>query len=168
MVKQRIVLGHVISERGIKVYKAKCWGIKDVSTYDSQAYGPTPFSPRDSHGSCQSVEQGDYKRLIYLYSLTTQNLTMIRLENDYTTLERTIKPTRYERDTCPWVYDTWTCNRFKQENRSNLSGVVTTVSPFPSPRTVTTRRYSWLDLWWTRRIEWFQGSIEALLPFMAW
>jgi hypothetical protein len=32
--------------------------------------------------------------LIYLYSLTTQTLTMIRLENDYTTLERTIKLTR--------------------------------------------------------------------------
>jgi hypothetical protein len=31
---------------------------------------------------------------------------MIELENDYTTLEGTIKPTRYERDTCPWVYDT--------------------------------------------------------------
>jgi hypothetical protein len=44
--------------------------------------------------------------LIYLYSLITQTLTMIRLENVYTTLERMIKPTRYERDTCPWVYDT--------------------------------------------------------------
>jgi hypothetical protein len=32
--------------------------------------------------------------LIYLYSLTTQTLTMIRLENDYTTLERMIKLTR--------------------------------------------------------------------------
>jgi hypothetical protein len=32
--------------------------------------------------------------LIYLYSLTTQTLTMIRLENYYATLERTIKPTR--------------------------------------------------------------------------
>jgi hypothetical protein len=31
---------------------------------------------------------------------------MIKIENNYTTLERTIKPTRYERDTCPWVYDT--------------------------------------------------------------
>jgi hypothetical protein len=40
---------------------------------------------------------------------------MIKLENDYTTLERMIKPTRYERDTCPWV------------------GVVTMISPFPSP-----------------------------------
>jgi hypothetical protein len=56
---------------------------------------------------------------------------MIRLENDYTTLERTIKPTIYEKDTCPWVYDTWTSNRFKHENQSNLSGVVTTISPFP-------------------------------------
>jgi hypothetical protein len=44
--------------------------LKDVSTYDPQAYGPTPFSPRDSLGSCQSEEQGDYKRLIYFYSLT--------------------------------------------------------------------------------------------------
>jgi hypothetical protein len=59
-----------------------CWRIKDVSTYDPQAYGPTPFSPRDSQGSCESAEQGDYKRLIYLYSLATQTLTMIRLEND--------------------------------------------------------------------------------------
>jgi hypothetical protein len=71
-----------------------CWWIKDVSTYDPQAYGPTPFSPRDSQGSCQSAEQGDYKRLIYLYSLTTQTLTMIKLENDHTTLERTIKLSR--------------------------------------------------------------------------
>jgi hypothetical protein len=57
-----------------------CWRIKVVSTYDPQAYGPTPFSPRDSQGSCQSAEQGDYKCLIYLYSLTTQTLTMIKLE----------------------------------------------------------------------------------------
>jgi hypothetical protein len=34
--------------------------------------------------------------LIYLYSLTTQTLTMIKLKNDYTTLERTIKLTRYK------------------------------------------------------------------------
>jgi hypothetical protein len=27
----------------------------------SEAYGPTPFSSRDSLGSCQSAEQGDYK-----------------------------------------------------------------------------------------------------------
>jgi hypothetical protein len=33
---------------------------KLVSTYDPQAYGPTPFSPRDSQGSRQSAEQGDY------------------------------------------------------------------------------------------------------------
>jgi hypothetical protein len=33
---------------------------------------PTPFSPRDSQGSCQSAEQGDYKRSIYLHTLTTQ------------------------------------------------------------------------------------------------
>jgi hypothetical protein len=31
---------------------------------------------------------------------------MTKLENYYTTVERTIKPTRYERDTCPRVYDT--------------------------------------------------------------
>jgi hypothetical protein len=55
---------------------------KNVSLYDPQAYGPTPFSPRDSEGSCQSAEQGDYKRLIYLYTLATQTLTMIKLEND--------------------------------------------------------------------------------------
>jgi hypothetical protein len=36
-----------------------CWRIKLVTTYDLQAYGPTPFSPRDSQGSCQSAEQGD-------------------------------------------------------------------------------------------------------------
>jgi hypothetical protein len=29
--------------------------------------------------------------LIYLYLLTTQTLTKVKLENDYTTLERTIK-----------------------------------------------------------------------------
>jgi hypothetical protein len=49
------------------------WRIKFVSTYDPQAYGPTPFSPRDSLGSCQSAEQGDYKRLIYLYLLNYPN-----------------------------------------------------------------------------------------------
>jgi hypothetical protein len=43
---------------------------------------PTPFSPRDSHGSCQSAEQGDYKRSIYLYTLATQTLNMIKLENN--------------------------------------------------------------------------------------
>jgi hypothetical protein len=43
-------------------------------------------------------------------------------------------------DTRPWVYDTITCNRFEHENQSNLSGVVTTVSPFPSSRTITMRR----------------------------
>jgi hypothetical protein len=37
-----------------------CWRIKLISTYDPQAYGPIPFSPRDSQGSCQSAEQGDY------------------------------------------------------------------------------------------------------------
>jgi hypothetical protein len=58
---------------------------------------------------------------------------MVKLENNYTTLERTIKPTRYERDTRPWVYDARTCNHLKHENQSNLPGVVTTVSPFPSP-----------------------------------
>jgi hypothetical protein len=88
----------------------------------------------------------------------------VKLENNYVTLERTIKPTRYVKDTCPRVYGTWTCNHITYENRSNLSGVVTTVSPFPSPRTVTMQRYSWLDLWWTRRVEWIQGSIEILLP----
>jgi hypothetical protein len=62
--------------------KGACLRIKDVSTYDPQAYEPTPFSPWDSQGSCQSAEQGDYKRLIYLYSLTTQTLIMIKLEND--------------------------------------------------------------------------------------
>jgi hypothetical protein len=61
--------------------KGACSRIKDVSAYDPQAYGPTPFSPRDSQGFSQSAEQGDYKRLIYLYSLTTQTLTMIKLEN---------------------------------------------------------------------------------------
>jgi hypothetical protein len=73
---------------------AFCWQIKDVSTYDLQAYEPITFSPRDSLGSCQSAEQGDYKRLIYFYSLTTQTLSMVKLENDYTTLERTIKLSR--------------------------------------------------------------------------
>jgi hypothetical protein len=70
-------------------------------------------------------------------------------------------------DTRPWVYDTRTCNRFDHENQSNISGVVTTVSPFPSSRTLTTRRYSWLDLWWTRRVEWIKGSIGTLTLFTA-
>jgi hypothetical protein len=116
-----------------------CWRIKDVSTYDPQAYRPTPFSPRDSQGSCQSAEQGDYKRLIYFYSLTTQTLTMIRLENDYTTLERMIKLSRQKRLT----------------HGSTILEHATTLN------TKT-------DLWWTRRIKWIQGSIGALLPFTAW
>jgi hypothetical protein len=62
--------------------KGACLQIKDVSTYDPQEYGPTPFSPRDSQDSCQSAEQGDYKRLIYLYTLATQTLTMVKLENN--------------------------------------------------------------------------------------
>jgi hypothetical protein len=43
---------------------------------------PTPFSPRDSQGSCQSAEQGDYKSLFYFYALTTKTLTIIKLENN--------------------------------------------------------------------------------------
>jgi hypothetical protein len=54
-------------------FEDNCWRIKLVSTYNPQAYGPTPFSPRDSLGSCQSAEQGNYKRLIYLYLLTYPN-----------------------------------------------------------------------------------------------
>jgi hypothetical protein len=69
--------------------KGACWRIKDISTYDQQAYGPTPFSPRDSQGSCQSAEQGGYKRLIYLNSLTTQTLTITKKPCD---------PWRYSHD----------------------------------------------------------------------
>jgi hypothetical protein len=74
---------HTPSEAAV----SPCWRIKDVSTYDPQAYGPTPFSPRDSLGSYQSAEQEDYKRLIYFYSLATPTLFMVKLENDYTTTE---------------------------------------------------------------------------------
>jgi hypothetical protein len=63
-------------------------------TYDPQAYGPTPFSPRDYQGSCQSADEGDYKHLIYFYSQTTPTLSKVKLENDYTTLERTTKLSR--------------------------------------------------------------------------
>jgi hypothetical protein len=42
---------------------------------------PTPFSPRDSQGSCQSGEQGDYKHSIYNDTLATKTLTIIMLEN---------------------------------------------------------------------------------------
>jgi hypothetical protein len=70
-----------LNGRGL-IVASICGRIKDVSTYDPQAYGPTPFSPRDSQGSCQSTEQGDYKHLTYLYSLFTQTLTMVKLEND--------------------------------------------------------------------------------------
>jgi hypothetical protein len=42
---------------------------------------PTPFSPRDSQGSCQFAEQGDYKRPIYNDTLATKTLTTIKLEN---------------------------------------------------------------------------------------
>jgi hypothetical protein len=31
---------------------------------------------------------------------------MVKLENNYATLERMIKPTRYTKDTSPRVYDT--------------------------------------------------------------
>jgi hypothetical protein len=31
---------------------------------------------------------------------------MVNLENNYATLERVLKPTRYVKDTCPRVYDT--------------------------------------------------------------
>jgi hypothetical protein len=34
--------------------------------------------------------------LIYFYSLTTPTLSKVKLENDYTTLERTTKLSRYE------------------------------------------------------------------------
>jgi hypothetical protein len=43
---------------------------------------PTPFSPRGSQGSCQSAEQGDYKRSIYYDTLVTKTLTIIILENN--------------------------------------------------------------------------------------
>jgi hypothetical protein len=58
-----------------------CWRIKDVSLYDPQATDPTPFSPRDSEGSCQSAEQGDYKRSINNDTVATKTLTTIILEN---------------------------------------------------------------------------------------
>jgi hypothetical protein len=67
---------------GNRKSKMPCLWIKDVSLYDPHAYGPTPFSPRDSQGSCQFAEQGDYKRLIYLHTLATQTLTIIKLENN--------------------------------------------------------------------------------------
>jgi hypothetical protein len=145
--------------------KGACWRIKDVSTYDPQAYGPTPFSPWNSQGSCQSAEQGDYKRLIYLYSLTTQTLTMIRLENDYTTLER-------ERLSRLDMKETLAHGSTILEHATALNmktdliyrGLWPRFRPFPPPRTVTTWRYSWLDLWWTRRIEWIQGSMELYFP----
>jgi hypothetical protein len=39
---------------------ARCWWMKHVTTFDPQAYKPTPFSPwGDPQGSCQSAEQGD-------------------------------------------------------------------------------------------------------------
>jgi hypothetical protein len=57
-----------------------CWRIKDVSLYDPQAYGPHTFLTTDSQGSCQSAEQGDYKRSIYFYALATRTLTTIKLE----------------------------------------------------------------------------------------
>jgi hypothetical protein len=49
-----------------------CWRIKDVSSTIRKRTDPTPFSPRDSQGSYQSAEQGDYKRSIYLNTLATQ------------------------------------------------------------------------------------------------
>jgi hypothetical protein len=43
---------------------------------------PTPFSPRDSQGSCQSAEQGDYKRSIY--NDTNPNYYYARKQLNYT------------------------------------------------------------------------------------
>jgi hypothetical protein len=44
---------------GNSAKKGACWQLKHVTTFDPQAYGPTPFSPRgDPQGSCQSIEQG--------------------------------------------------------------------------------------------------------------
>jgi hypothetical protein len=77
--EQGLSMGEMLT---VKFRQPSCWQIKDVSTYDPQTYGPTPFSPRDSQGSYQSADQGDYKRLIYLYSLATQTLITIKLENN--------------------------------------------------------------------------------------
>jgi hypothetical protein len=80
--------------RGSRVMSGDWWrlhrvrGVSSVLTdkrripLRSAAYGPHTFSPHDSQGSCQSAEQGDYKRSIYLYTLATQTLTTIRLENN--------------------------------------------------------------------------------------
>jgi hypothetical protein len=51
-----------------------CWRIKLVSTYDLQAYGPTPFSPQGFPRFSSIAEQGDYTRLIYYYLLTYPTL----------------------------------------------------------------------------------------------
>jgi hypothetical protein len=42
---------------------------------------------------------------------------MINLDNYYTKLERMIKTTRYVKDTCPRVYDTWTYNHLRYQTQ---------------------------------------------------
>jgi hypothetical protein len=148
--------------------KGVCWRIKDVSTYDPQAYGPTPFSPQDSQGSCQSTEQWDYKHFIFLYSLIIQTLTMIRLEKYYTTLERTIKGLDVKETVAHRSTILEHATALNKKTDLIYQGLWPQFRPFPPSRTVTTRRYSWQDLLWTRHIEWIQESIGALLTFTAW
>jgi hypothetical protein len=62
--------------------KGPCWRIKDVSLYDPQAYGPHTFFTKGFPRFLSIRGASDYKRLIYLYTLATQTLTMIKLEND--------------------------------------------------------------------------------------
>jgi hypothetical protein len=52
-------------------------GLKTYPSTICKRTDPTPFSPRDSQGSCQSAEQGDYKRSIYFYALATKTLLLL-------------------------------------------------------------------------------------------
>jgi hypothetical protein len=67
-----------------------CWRIKTYPSTIRKRTNPTPFSPRDSQGSGQSAEQGDYKRSINNDTLATKTLTTIILEKHWTSLERMI------------------------------------------------------------------------------
>jgi hypothetical protein len=79
--------------------------MKLVSTYDPQAYGPTPFSPR-GFPRFLSIRGAWELQVFDLALLLTYPNSMVNLENNYAILERMIKPKRYIKDTCPRVYDT--------------------------------------------------------------
>jgi hypothetical protein len=73
----------------------------------TQAYGLTPFSPWGfprflSIRGARGLHAFDLALLTNL----SKPYSMVKLEKNYITQERMIKPTRYVKDTCLRVYDT--------------------------------------------------------------